>query len=34
MSEIWPDEFVCELCLSEKNDKRKENKYTAKRKEQ
>jgi len=34
MSEIWPDEFVCDICLSEKNDKRKENKFTAKRKQQ
>jgi len=32
MSEIWPDEFVCDICLTEKNEKRKENKFTAKRK--
>jgi len=31
MSEIWPDEFVCNICLSEKKDKRKESKFTAKR---
>jgi len=34
MSEIWPDEFVCDLCLREKNATRKENKFTAKRKHQ
>ena len=34
MSEVWPDEFVCELCLRDKNEKRKENKFTAKRKQQ
>jgi len=34
MSEIWPDEFVCDICLREKDEKRKENKYSAKRKQQ
>ena len=33
MNEIWPDEFVCDICLGEKNEKRKENKYSAKRKQ-
>jgi hypothetical protein len=29
--DIWPDDFVCDNCLKEKDAKRKENKFTAKR---
>lgn len=32
MTEVWPEGFVCEGCLKLKDAKRKDNKYTAKRK--
>lgn len=33
MEQIWPNEFVCTACASANNMKRRENKYTAKRKQ-